>query len=197
MNRLKGYIFYCIGPIDDVSKQEAMQWRNDLKPFLWSLNAGVIDPCDKPIEGLNSEIESLDYRQTLKKNKNYGLLSSLVKENIRHPDLRFCDICHASIVNLDLSVRLCGTWEEINTCNWAKKPIIIRCPQGKDAIPDWMFAKLPHQLFFEKWSEVKSYLRHVNECPSTPETYGRWVFMDMDKVWPKKKKCAMGLYDEG
>ena len=32
--------------------------------------------------------------------------------------------------------------------NRQRKPILIHCEQGKAEMPDWLFATIPHSLFF-------------------------------------------------
>ena len=95
---------------------------------------------------------------------------------IRSVDLRLVDISDFLIVNLDLSIHPCGTYEEIFWANRQKKPIIIHLEQGKQFAPDWLFGTIPHQMIFSTWLEIRDYLHHIDSS-KTIETFNRWYFL--------------------
>ena len=97
---------------------------------------------------------------------------------IRRVDLRLVDISDFLIVNLDLEIHPCGTYEEIFTANRCKKPIIIHMEQGKNKAPDWIFGTIPHQMIFSNWENLKSYLLHINSDKNI-ECYKRWQFFNL------------------
>jgi len=57
-------------------------------------------------------------------------------KQIRPVDLRMVDICDFLVVNLDLQVHACGTYEELFWANRMKKPVLIRIEQGIEHTPD-------------------------------------------------------------
>ena len=182
IGRLWGFKFYLCGSMDRVSKEEATEWRDDLSIFLYNLGCIPLNPCDKPID-VNPEIESKELRENLKSQFKFDELSQQIKENIRQPDLRLCDISDALIVNLDIDTQMCGTYEEIFLCNRMKMPILIMCPQGIENIPDWLYGTLPNELFFSSWKTVKSYLVTINNWNFVnPPTFRRWVWIDYYKL---------------
>jgi len=171
--RLKYLTAYMIGPID-ADPELGASWREAMTVFLEGLGVYTINPLNKPVDGA-SEIEQRDIRPLLIKEKRYDELKKIMKK-IRGCDLRFVDKSDFMVVNLDLSIPMCGTWEEIYLANRERKPIIVMCPQGKDSIPYWLFGTLPHELFFNNWDEVKTYLNHVNSDEEADTVGDRWLF---------------------
>lgn len=98
---------------------------------------------------------------------------------IRNVDLRFTDMADFLIVNLDLEVHPCGTYNEVFIAVQQKKPIIIHCEQGKKEIPNWLWGCCKHELFFSTWHEVKEYLRHIDEDKEANHL-GRWQLFDFE-----------------
>lgn len=180
MNRLKNFRVYLAGPIDRAEDNGA-EWRDDITPFLHSLNMQVFDPLRKPIDiGLEGP-EAKPYRAHLKENLAFDDLAREVKK-IRVVDLRMVDLSDFVIVNWDTSIHMCGTIEEVIVANRNKRPILIRCVQGKIGMPDWMFGVLPHQFFFDTWEELKKYIKYVDSTTLQPEHFKRWTFFDYSKL---------------
>ena len=96
-------------------------------------------------------------------------------KTIRSVDLRLVDISDFIVVNLDLNIHPCGTYEEIFWANRQKKPVIMRVLQGKENAPDWLFGTFPHQHIFSDWNDVYAYLEHVNSAENV-NNYNRWYF---------------------
>lgn len=183
MNRLKNFIFYLSGNIDAVEPHEAQGWRRDVKKFLNARGIGAFDPCEKPLQSYHEDEKALIWRRHLKKNGDYDELSRLMRK-ISNIDLRGVDHCGGLIVNIDVDKRPCGTIHEIVLANAEKKPCIIRCEQGKDAVYDWFYGRLPHKLFFSEWDEVYEYINHIDTAPDEQiEDLGRWIFFDFDKMF--------------
>ena len=100
-------------------------------------------------------------------------------KTIRTTDLRLVDISNFLVVNLDLDVHPCGTYEEIFWANRQKKPILIHMEQGKKNAPDWLFGTIPHQMIFSSWDEIKEYLRNIDSGKYF-KTYDRWYFFNVN-----------------
>lgn len=182
MNKLAGHLFYLAGPIDDCKEEkDFIEWRLDISKFLWSIGAGVVDPCSKPVVGYNEDENLRVLKRQLKKEKKYDEISK-VMEDIVSVDLHLLDISSAVILYVDNDVHMCGSYSEITYSALEKKPAIVFSKNGKENVPDWLFGLLKHDLFFNNIEEVKEYLHKVNNGKSTP-CEDRWRFLDMNKIF--------------
>lgn len=172
-NKLKNQRVYLAGAMDRVADR-GNGWRDNITPFLESLDIIVFNPIKKPsIVGVEDEATHILKRQ-LKLANNYDELSKLMK-TIRSVDLRLVDISDFLIVNLDLDIHPCGTYEEIFWANRQKKPILIHMVQGKNNAPDWLFGTIPHNMIFSSWQDIQTYLTDISNNKNTL-TYNRWHF---------------------
>lgn len=176
MNRLKNQRVYLAGAMDRVADR-GNGWRDNITPFLEDLGVIVFNPIKKPTKIGKEDMETHRYKTKLKLEKNYDELSAIMK-TIRGVDLRLVDISDFLIVNLDLDVHPCGTYEEVFLANRSKKPVIIHLEQGKQNAPDWLFGTIPHQMIFSSWDELKNYLQYIDGYNSI-EHYNRWRFFDI------------------
>ena len=174
-NRLKNQRVYLAGAMDRVADR-GTTWRDNITPFLNSLGLSVFNPISKPTDIGLEDKDTHAIKTKLKEMRRYDELSSMMKV-IRSVDLRLVDISDFLIVNLDLDIHPCGTYEEIFWANRQKKPIIIHMVQGKNHAPDWLFGTLPHQTIFSNWEEIKDYLNHINTSENI-DTYRRWYFFN-------------------
>jgi hypothetical protein len=199
MNRLKYQIFYLAGPMDRV-EDRGVEWRQDMKLFLWDeLEAGVFDPCNKPIDwGVEDEAsrqwrhDSLASAQALSAN-GHDYEASQICESVSYhmkpvcaSDLRLIDQCGAVILHVDTDVHSCGSYAEQTWACLEHKPVVVHCAQGKYGVPDWLWGVCRHEMFFSTWDGVKGYLRHV-AFDDNPKHFRRWRFIDMDKVYGKHR----------
>ena len=176
MNRLKNQRCYLAGAMDRVADRGAT-WRDSITPFLTDLGVIVFNPITKPTEiGLEDQ-ESHNIKTKLKRQHRYDELSSMMK-TIRAIDLRLVDISDFLIVNLDLDIHPCGTYEELFLCNRSKKPILIHIEQGKENMPDWLFGTIPHNWFFSGWEELTKYILHIHEDENI-DLQNRWKFFNL------------------
>lgn len=176
MNRLYNQRVYLAGAMDRVADR-GNGWRDNITPFLDNLGVIVFNPIKKPTIVGQEDAATHKYKIKLKNEKNYDELSHLMK-TIRSVDLRLVDISDFLIVNLDLDIHPCGTYEEIFWANRQKKPIIIHMVQGKQMAPDWLFGTIPHQMIFSSWEDIKNYLNHIHVAPEI-EFYNRWYFFSV------------------
>ena len=172
-NRLKNQRAYLAGAMDRVADR-GNGWRDSITPFLESLDMIVFNPIKKPTTIGIEDFATHSFKKRLKLEKNYDELSALMR-TIRSVDLRLVDISDFLIVNLDLDIHPCGTYEEIFWANRQKKPIIIHMVQGKHNAPDWLFGTIPHDMIFSSWDEIKTYLNHVHTNAEI-NTHNRWYF---------------------
>jgi hypothetical protein len=176
LNRLNNQRVYLAGAMDRVPDR-GNGWRDNITPFLEQLKIVVFNPIKKPTSvGIEDDITHAIKKQ-LKNNYEYDKLSDMMKQ-IRSVDLRLVDISDFLIVNLDLDIHPCGTYEEIFWANRQKKPIIIHMVQGKNNTPDWLFGTIPHEMIFSSWDEIKQYLEYINSSIQI-ESYNRWYFFDI------------------
>jgi hypothetical protein len=175
-NRLNTQRVYLAGAMDRVPDR-GNGWRDDITPFLESLGITVFNPIKKPSVIGMEDAQTHNFKKKLKLEQNYTELSHLMKV-IRSVDLRLVDISDFLIVNLDLDIHPCGTYEEIFWANRQKKPIIIHMVQGKQNAPDWLFGTIPHEMIFSSWDDIKSYLDQVNSSAEI-NNYNRWYFFNI------------------
>jgi len=175
MNRLLHTRGYLCGAMDRVA-DGGEAWRIALQRELADLGIFWLDPTHKPID---IGIEDAENRAKVERFKEAGLFEEAgdAYKAVRHVDLRMVDISDFLVVNIDLDVHACGTYEESFLANRQKKPVIIRMEQGKAHTPNWLLATFPHQMIFSTWDEVAGYLRYV-AIGDDVETYNRWAFFD-------------------
>ena len=174
-NRLKNQRVYLAGAMDRVHDR-GNGWRDNITPFLEELGVMVFNPIKKPTALAQEDETTHKLKVQLKQQENYTELSLLMK-TIRSVDLRLVDISDFLIVNLDLDIHPCGTYEEIFWANRQKKPIIVHMEQGKQSAPDWLFGTIPHQMIFSSWNDIKEYLLTIHNN-SEIDTFNRWYFFN-------------------
>lgn len=186
MENLKYAICYLIGGIDRQPDNGA-GWRERVKKDFADFGMCFIDPLNKPVNiGLEDD-DARDRRKLLKSIGEYDEFSRLMKE-IRTIDLLFTDKADMAICYIDVEYHMCGTYEEITSLNRSKRPILIVCKQGKQNVPDWLFGMLPHQFFFDDFSQLRSYLTFVNEA--VKPLHKRWKFLNAKHLYPELIKNA-------
>ena len=176
MDRLRNQRVYLAGAMDRVSDR-GNGWRDNITPFLETLGIVVFNPIKKPTKIGEEDNRVHKQKIQLKLNYQYDELSSIMK-TIRSVDLRLVDISDFLIVNLDLDVHPCGTYEEIFWANRQKKPIIVHMVQGKQSAPDWLFGTIPHEMIFSSWEPIKEYLIDIN-TKTEIKTFNRWYFFNI------------------
>ena len=175
MNRLAWNRGYLCGAMDRVT-DGGIGWRQDLIQSLKHLNILWLDPTRKPIDIGVEDLENRALRHKAKRAGDFEFVRTQMKQ-IRPVDLRMVDICDFVVVNLDLSVHACGTYEELFWANRMKKPVLIRIEQGVEHTPDWLFGTFPFEMIFSSWDEVKKYLRHIAHDPVI-DRLNRWYFFN-------------------
>lgn len=175
MNRLAFNRGYLCGAMDRVA-DGGVEWREYVKSALVDLKILWLDPTNKPIDIGLEDLENREYRHHCKQQGDFETVCTEMKL-IRHVDLRMVDICDFLVINIDLDVHACGTYEELGWGNRMKKPCLVRIVQGKRGAPDWLFGMLPHQLIFSTWDEVIVYLRHIARADHI-DHLKRWMFFN-------------------
>jgi nucleoside 2-deoxyribosyltransferase len=183
MNRLYMNRFYTSGPIDRVSDR-GIGWRKDIEEFLFELNCGSLNPCDKPTTYANELEEDFKIRYEYKTLKNYKGVKKMMKPIVGY-DLRMVDVADALICYVNTDVHMCGTYFECALASSQRKPVIFMCEQGKENMPCWLFGQFNHNLFFNNWNEVKDYLNDIDSGFYSEEELmsDGWRMFNYNKVY--------------
>jgi len=160
MNKLKGARCYLCGAMDRV-KDGGVEWRQRLKVDLEDTGIQWLDPTDKPCRLGREDSENRDKRRQDKENGRYSLVAKEMRE-VRRVDMHMVNICDFVVVNLDVDIHCCGTYEELYWAVKQNKLVLIHVEQGKKRTPDWLFGVLHHSLIFSEWSQLVNYLKQVD-----------------------------------
>jgi len=175
MNRLALNRGYLCGAMDRVL-DGGVGWRQHLIQSLKDLKILWLDPTRKPIDIGVEDLENRALRHKAKRAGDFECVRGQMKQ-IRPVDLRMVDICDFLVVNLDMQVHACGTYEELFWANRMKKPVLIRIEQGIEHTPDWLFGTFPFEMIFSTWDQVTTYLRHIAHDPVI-DRLNRWYFFN-------------------
>lgn len=183
MGRLAGMRVYVSGPMDSPESKGGLVWRKTITPELQKMGIGVIDPTDKPCQGVEEDDETRQKIWKARDEGNYDIVHDYVRQIVK-TDLRFVDVSDFLIVYLDVKEFPCGTYDELFMgCN-QRKPVLIVCPYGKKKVPGWLWGRIPHELFFSNFEEMFSYLEEIDIKPIEEiDTLNKWVFIDYKKIF--------------
>ncbi len=177
MNRLENTRCYLAGAMDRVP-DGGVVWRERITKVIKPLGVTVLDPCKKPINIGSETVDDRDQHNRLKSLGHYSELQKNMK-TIRATDLRMVDISDFIILNVDVNVHMCGSYEELTLANRQKKPVIVHVEQGKEHAPNWLFGMIPHEHIFGSWNGLITYLYHINE-DEIIDNRKRWMFFNLD-----------------
>lgn len=179
MGKLRGHTVYVSGSIERAI-DGGVGWRRQIKPRLQAMGIGVIDPTDKPDGSNVDEAEMRNIANKAKAEGDYNKVRDMYKK-IVHEDLRYTDLASFLIVNVDMDNHLCGSIDEAFMAANQQKPVIIVCEKGMEHIPNWMYGRLQHELFFTSFDDMFAYLERL-DAGLEPDL-DRWVFIDYKKVF--------------
>jgi len=175
-DRLYNTRCYLAGAMDRVV-DGGVVWRENITEILDTMHVIVLDPCKKPIDIGGETIDDRNHHNNLKRLGHYAELQKTMKV-IRATDLRMVDISDFIVLNVDIDVHMCGSYEELTLANRQKKPIIVHVEQGKRSAPNWMFGMIPHEHIFGTWKDLISYLHCINSA-ETINNLKRWMFFNL------------------
>ncbi len=142
-------VAYLCGPIDRAANPHL--WRVLATKELADLNVDVIDPL---LLEANIEVDH-ERRKRARISGDFGYIASL--SDIRKQDLLAVDRSDLLLVNLDMSEKPCGTFEELFRANMLGKPIFIFSSGGKSEVPDWIWWTIPeYRVFSNLWAALRS-----------------------------------------
>ena len=176
MNKLCGARAYLCGAMDRVPDM-GRKWRTDIADFLINLGVVVLDPlCKDTLIDIGIEEQvSHDRIDLWKVNGEFSKIAQEMK-SIRHVDLRGVDVVDFLVVNIDIDVHACGTYEELFWANREKKPCLCHIEGGLQCTPNWLFATLPLHHLFDSWDKLQHYLTVIHEYGSIYDE--RWTLYD-------------------
>jgi hypothetical protein len=151
-------------------------WRKRIRKQLFDLGILWLDPTRKPINIGVEDDESRRLRRVAKEAGDYDTVADEMTP-IRDVDRRMVNVSDFLIVNIDVEVHACGTYDEMSLANDQDKPILVHVEQGKVECPDWLFACIPHEHIFDTWIDLRKYVRHVAHA-DVVDHMGRWLFFD-------------------
>lgn len=195
VSRILGQRVYLVGPIDR-APDDGRHWRQSITPKLLDRGIVVFDPLEKPCQDAPEDPESRAVRRGWKSEGDYNRFSSWMKKIVAI-DMRLVNTCDFVIAYLDLDVHTCGTYDEIVRANDQKKPVLVWCKQGRAAVPDWLFGKLPHELFFDSMWDVLAYLDRIAFADEPPPHLNRWIFFEFAKLYPDQVLSQIKLASSG
>ena len=184
INRLKGLSCYLSGPIEG-EKDFGHGWRDSITPFLESMNVRVLNPL-KPIFHGTAYLNEVKrpYMADLLEAKDWESLRNEVKQ-INRWDLRAVDLSSFVIVNYNIDVHMCGTYEELFLASNQNKPVLM-VTKDKSKVPLWIHGRVPMRTnCFESWDELMGYLTAINSDTNfkfSPSDVKRWLFFSGDHM---------------
>jgi len=185
MGRLKFSIAYLSGSMDE-AQDGGVRWRKIVTPKLHELGVGVFDPCDKATQ----HIEDSHFREDIQALKNKGDFNEVRNrmKPIVGEDYRCVHLSSFLYLYIDKTIFMFGTPCEVTWAVQQRKPIIVVCKQGKRNIPNFLYGKTPHEMFFDTFEESFDYLKLVDEGKTGDMR--RWHFFDYNKVYGIKNESS-------
>jgi hypothetical protein len=165
----------------DEAKDGGVDWRVMLKPKLWSLGIGVIDPCDKPCIGYDEGPQIHQDIELCRVTGDYDKLTQIAKPIVGN-DLRSQHKSDFIVMYVDKDIFMFGTSIEFAWAVQQRKPVLVVCKQGKNKVPLFAFGMCPHSMFFSNFDEMMIYLEGVNNSTGVDEKR-RWYFWDYKKIY--------------
>jgi hypothetical protein len=166
MNYLKTLRCYIGGPIEHCADAN---WRPEVNKTLTDrFGINVFDPYQDPKQQWAPALTEA------RKNKDLVTMRRIAANFVRK-DMAIVDRTDFGIWRLPYQVPTTGSIEEIISCNSAKKPAILMCPQGVEYLPYWFhgYSSLPRYMF-GSWEDVYKYLEEVDAGGHKDDP--RWAF---------------------
>jgi hypothetical protein len=179
LNRLKNLYCYLSGPIDEAT-DNGVGWREDITPFLEDMGVKVLNPLAHSFVGADKIPEKRKKMKILLENEKFEELHQEMKDLV-HMDLRSVDLASFVICNYDSTIHMCGTYEEIFSCNLSVKPCLLVHKKPRCQLSSWMYGRFPPDHFFSSWDDLREYLRKINSDPNykfTKADLKRWLFFN-------------------
>lgn len=159
---LDGSVCYLAGPID-FDETLGVAYRQRIKTLCKEkgLKIKFLDPTNK-ITGLTGDVgEEQAQILKFKKEKDWASLRKLMKKIVKQ-DLRQVDFSDFIIVMVDQKVHMCGTYHEMLTAEWERKPVLVICKGGKETAPAWLFGILDYKYMFDSIEECIDFLSKLD-----------------------------------
>lgn len=179
MGKLSRHLVYLSGPMDE-AEDGGMGWRKAVEPRLRSMGIGILNPANKPCNGY---IEDFELRRNMKSLGEEGKFNE--KQALMKPivgiDLRMTHKADFLILYIDKEVFMFGSTVEFTWAVQQRKPVLIVCKQGKKNVSGFAWGMVPHEMMFNDFEEMFSYLEKVND--GEVDDMRRWCFFDYDRIY--------------
>lgn len=162
MNYLKGKKVYLAGHIHACSN-DGITWREELTPKLVNnFGISVSDPCKMTINGFGEVKEDKKYMSSLLKEGKFREAKDKFWPIVRK-DLRAVDQSDFLIVAYDPLIPTVGTWHEIVSANFQKKPVLMWYDKEKiENFNPWALVLIKEQWLFTEWDDIIDYLKVID-----------------------------------
>ena len=86
---------------------------------------------------------------------------------------------------------MCGSYTEFTYACMQRKPVLVYCKQGVNAISNWMWGLGNSHYFFDNWDRLKQTIIAVDNGTDTDDLDGKWRFFDYDKIFGRTLESIM------
>lgn len=153
MGYLEGKRAYLSGPIEFGS---GPNWRMEpSKILIEQFKVDLFDPFDDPKQ--QNAPKLIEAREQCNFDEMARIADSFVRK-----DLSVVDSSDFLVACLPRGVPTTGTVHEIIVKANSKKPVLLVCLEGKQYIPFWYWAFIPHSQMFGRWEDLWQYLKEVD-----------------------------------
>lgn len=179
---LTNSVCYLAGPID-FDKDLGVSYRQYIKEECKrrGLKIKFLDPTRK-ITGLSKDVgEEQEQIRKMKASKDWHGLRRMMKRIVKE-DLRQVDLSDFIILLVDVKTHMCGSYHEMLTAEWERKPVLTIVKGGKDTAPSWLYGILNHRYMYNSADECIDFLVRINEGKA--HLNNKWVLFrqELDKL---------------
>lgn len=180
MGRLAGVLGMLSGPIEYCKNDGVLVRRSIVEAARAAgLRIDWLNPTDKP-SGFAQEIgEEKRVLDALVERSDWDGLASICRDLVRQ-DERMVDACDFLVAYVDMSIRMCGTFDEISRAQHQGKPVYLIIRGGKRSCPRWLFGKVNHRDMFEDIEEFVSHLADLDHGKVALDE--RWILLTRSKT---------------
>lgn len=175
--------FYLAGPMEYV-QDSGVSWREDLEKILKSVGfseKNILNPTNKPrVDGSLPLSQEVALTNSYRENKDWDGLHLLMKR-IMTVDLRLVDHSDIVIAWAPSKYRMTGTIHEIISARNQKKPVILVCGSGIEAVSSWLIGLVGPWRIFSSNQKAIEYIQSIRiNGPYHPKDKKEFVIFDFD-----------------
>ncbi len=169
---------YLAGNLQEIDRNEALNWREDFEAKVKPLGIVCLNPLKKVLK--NFEVEDFGFTYWMKKLVRQGEFEEVHQKmkSIRRRDLGMIDFSQAVVANIDTTKFTAGTIEELSLAQRSNKKVFIVVSPDKSHIPLWILGMFEPQTFFNSLDEVVDELKKYNSGEKPIEQENWRIFED-------------------